>query len=60
MFCSNPSGLLDRLVQERNLSLDTTDVHVGIDGGQGWLKMGLVITDRSKEIHSGRAHYSEV
>ena len=40
--------------------MDTVDVHVGLDWGQGWLKVGLIVTDRSKEEVKGRAHYSEV
>ena len=33
---------------------------VGVDGGQGWLKMGLTVTDREEKEQTGRSHYSEV
>ena len=60
MFCSDPQELLKKIITERNIPMDTVDVHVGLDGGQGWLKVGLIVTDRSKEEVKGRAHYSEV
>ena len=44
----------------RGLSPEDIDVHVGIDGGQGWLKLGLSVTEKSEANNNGRAHYSEV
>ena len=60
MYCSNVEGLLARLIAERGLNPDLTDIHVGCDGGQGSLKLGLIVTDRSKEEKVGRAFYSQV
>ena len=60
VYCTNIEDLIPRIVVERGLSADTTDVHIGMDGGQGWLKLGLILTDRSKEERDGRARYSEV
>ena len=60
VFCTDPCGLIDKPVSDRSLSPATTDVHIGIDGGQGWLKLGLILTDRNKVVQSGRAKYSEV
>ena len=60
MFCSDPQELMKKVITERNIPMDSVDVHVGLDGGQGWLKVGLIVTDRSKEEVKRRAHYSEV
>ena len=60
VFCTDLSGLIHHVINHRDMSVDETDLHIGLDGGQGWLKVGLIVTDRSKEVKSGRAHYSEV
>ena len=60
MYCTDIPGLIERVVTEREMSVNTTDIHLGMDGGQGWLKLGLILTDRSKEENKGRACYSEV
>ena len=38
----------------------TSDVHIGIDGGQKMLKLGVTITERMDSEKSGRCHYSDV
>ena len=60
MYCTDVQGLIERVLRERGLSPSSTDVHIGMDGGQGWLKLGLILTDRSKDITTARASYSEV
>ena len=40
--------------------LQTSDVHIGIDGGQKMLKLGVTITERTDSEKSGRCHYSDV
>ena len=60
MFCTDLPSLICEIISHRDLSVDHTDIHIGLDGGQGWLKVGLIVTDRSKELKTGRAHYSEV
>ena len=44
----------------RQLAGESTDVHMGVDGGQGLVKVGLILTDRNKEEKVGRATYAEV
>ena len=44
----------------REQSPDMVEAHVGIDGGQGWLKIGLTISGRQEAVRTGRASYSEV
>ena len=60
MFCTDPADLLQAVIAHRGLSLQDVDVHVGIDGGQNWLKMGLTITERKETLKTGRACYAEV
>ena len=47
-------------MDRRGLNPNTCDVHIGFDGGQGILKMGVTVTDRMELDKSGRSHYSEV
>ena len=60
MFCSCPDSLVSYLVSQRDMNADTSDVHIGIDGGQGMLKVGLTVTDRGDRKEDGRSKYSEV
>ena len=60
MFCSDLSGLLHEISKERCIPLESADLRFGIDGGQGWLKLGLLVTDRSEVIVEGRSTYAEV
>ena len=46
MFCSCPDSLVSYLVSQRDMNTDTSDVYIGIDGGQGMLKVGLTVSDR--------------
>ena len=48
------------VLAHRGLNPQTCDVHVGIDGGQGMLKLGVTITDRLEQEESGRSFYSQV
>ena len=47
------------ILSHRGLDPHNSDVHCGIDGGQGSLKVGITITERNRS-NSGRAHYSDV
>ena len=37
-----------------------SDVHVGIDGGQNMLKLGVTITNKEDSDETGRSKYSQV
>ena len=50
MFCNNTDGLIKKTIQERNLDSENCDVHVGFDGGQGFLKIGFTVTERQNNI----------
>ena len=48
------------VLSARGLNPETSDVHVGIDGGQNMLKIGVTITERCNSENSGRSLYSQV
>ena len=58
MFCSDLDKLVSDMISHRNIDPVTSDVKVGIDGGQGMLKVGMTISDRDNTEHVGRSHYS--
>ena len=60
VFCNDVDKLVSDLIEHRELDPTTCDVHVGIDGGQGSLKVGATVTDRTDTGNSGRTRYSYV
>ena len=49
------------VMSRRGMDPQTSDVHIGFDGGQGILKLGVTITDRQElDLSGSRSHYSEV
>ena len=52
--------LVLKVLSERGLDPATADVHVGIDGGQNMLKVGVTITERIFDEQLGRSSYSQV
>ena len=60
VFCTDVHLLVAKLIEERELDPASMDVHLGIDNGQGSIKIGLTITRRQEqESSAGRAHYSD-
>ena len=49
-----------KVLAERGMDPGSADVHVGIDGGQNMLKVGITITERNDNEELGRATYSQV
>lgn len=61
VFCDDCDELVQHVLYERGLDPGQCDVHVGFDGGQGILKIGFTVTDRSEAVKdSCRSKYSEV
>ena len=60
VVCSNVDKLVLELMKRRDLDSNNCDIHIGIDGGQGSLKVGMTVTDREIEETLGRSKYSEV
>ena len=61
VFCNDCDELVQLVIHERGLDPQDCDVHVGFDGGQGLLKIGFTVTERSGEVVPfGRSKYSEV
>ena len=53
--------MVQHVLSERGLNPHDCDVHVGFDGGQGLLKIGFTVTDRTETVKEpGRSKYSEV
>lgn len=61
VFCNDCDELVQLVIRERGLDPHDCDVHVGFDGGQGLLKIGFTVTERSEELSPlGRSKYSQV
>ena len=60
MFCTDVNQTVLKVLTERGMDPGTADVHVGIDGGQNMLKVGITITERNDKEELGRATYSQV
>ena len=60
VFCTDCNQLTLDVMAHRGLNSHTCNVHIGLDGGQGMLKVALTITDRLGIEKSDRASYSEV
>ena len=59
VFCDDPNQLVLDILAHRGMDPQNSDVHCGIDGGQGSLKIGITVTEKgTKKL--GRAHYSDV
>ena len=57
----NCDELVQTVLHECGLDPHDCDVHVGFDGGQGILKIGFTITERTDSVkEAGRSKYSEV
>ena len=60
VFCSDLGSMVSHLIECRDLDPDKADVHIGIDGGQGSVKVGITVTTREDSQMQGRAKYSYV
>ena len=60
VFCTNVDELVMDVLNHRELDPSSVDIHVGLDGGQSSLKIGLTITAREESSNTaGRSHYSD-
>ena len=59
VYCNDVSQLVIRLLQHRGLDQSTADIKLGLDGGQGSLKVTLSIMDKDERIKTGRKTYTE-
>lgn len=48
VFCTDVEGLVADLIESRDIDPDLHDVHIGLDGGQGSIKIGLSVTTRQQ------------
>ena len=59
VYCNDVSQLVIRLLEHRGLDESTADIKLGLDGGQGSLKVTLSIMDKDERMKSGRQTYAE-
>ena len=59
VYCNDVSQLVIRLLEHRELDQSTADIKLGLDGGQGSLKVTLSIMDKDERIKTGRQTYAE-
>ena len=63
MFCNNIDELLLRVIKSRGLNPGEIEPLTGLDDGQGFLKIALVVVDPdddSEKEKGSRCKYSEV
>ena len=60
MFCNDVNQLVLDILSHRQMDPQQSDVHIGIDGGQDMLKLGVTITDKLDVRETGRSHYAHV
>ena len=60
VFCSDLMSMVSHLIECRDLDPEMADIHIGIDGGQGSVKVGVTVTTREDLAMQGRARYSYV
>ena len=61
VVCKDPKEFIAKVMLERNMDPENTDIKIGADDGQGMFKLNvqLLTSDRESE-NSGRAKYSDV
>ena len=60
MFCSDLDELVTLAVHERGLDPFATTGLVGLDGGQGSLKVALTLVENSEDKENKMSKYSQV
>ena len=61
-LCSDPQEFIFKVMQERHVDIDNTDIKIGLDDGQNILKINVQLVSKDKPHHpsSRRASYSDV
>ena len=63
MYCTDPNGFLMRVLRSRGANPGEVVPLTGKDGGQGFLKVGLVVNEPKEDSEldqGGRSKYVEV
>ena len=61
VLCSDPQEFVYKVMHDRNMDPNNTDIKIGADDGQGLFKINVQLLTRDKEPESNsRAKYSEV
>ena len=59
VYCNDISELVLRLLEYRELDPSTTDAKLGLDKGQGSVKVTLSLMERDERVKTGRQTYAE-
>ena len=59
VYCSDVDELLRRLVESRELDEETMTVKIGLDGGQGSLKVVMSVVAKIDDTKTGRRQFGE-
>ena len=59
VYCNDISELVLRLLEYRELDPSTTDAKLGLDKGQGSVKVTLSIMERDERVKTGRQTYAD-
>ena len=61
VFCQDPKSFIYNIMMERNMDIDNTLIKIGIDDGQGILKINVQITEHgsSGDCSKSRSKYSD-
>ena len=59
IYCNDVTQLIVRLLEHRDLDIENIDIKLGLDGGQGSLKMTLSIMKKDEREQTGRQTYAE-
>ena len=62
VICSDPQELIAKVMLDRNMDPDNTDIKIGADDGQGLFKLNVQLLSRDRENRdtTGRAKYEDV
>ena len=61
VICKDPKEFIAKVMLERNLDPENTDIKIGADDGQGLFKLNVQLLSRGGEGEDpGRARYSDV
>ena len=59
--CRDPHEFVSKVMMDRNMTLDETDIKIGADDGQGLFKINIQLLSNEKQTEpTSRAKYSDV
>ena len=59
VFCNDVEELVVRVMEHRELDENQVDIKLGLDGGQGSLKVTLSVMEKDERVMTGRQTYAD-